>query len=203
MLGDYILHFPLTDFAVSLLAIAALIDVGRLVLKRAAWSTAVDILLVAGFLGALAAVGSGLWLVSSQAHAHDELLSMHHWFAYGTLAAASASVLSRLLEKRWAVFGALKTGTLVLAALLVSAAGFYGGKMAHPARAPSHHDEVPPEAMTPEAMTPEQHDAMPRTDATTNAPSSDASTLRDAATTPDASKPVRPASDHDTNPHSH
>lgn len=64
MLGDYILHYPLTDFAVSLLAIAALIEIGRLVLKRAAWSTAVDLLLVGGFIGALVAVGSGLWLVS-------------------------------------------------------------------------------------------------------------------------------------------
>lgn len=148
-------------------------------------------LLVGGFLGALAAIGSGLWLVSSQAHAHDELLSMHHWFAYCTLAAASASVLCRLLEKRAPVFEALKTGTLVLAALLVSGAGFYGGKMAHPPGAPSHHDDVPHEA-----MTPEQHGAMPP-DAMTNAPSSDASTI------PDGSKPVRPASDHDTKPHSH
>lgn len=196
MLGDYILHFPLTDFAVSLLAIAALIDVARLVLKRAGWITAVDILLVGGFLGALAAVGSGLWLVSSQAHARDELLSMHHWFAYGTLAAASASILCRLLEKRAPVFAVLKTGTLVLAALLVSGAGFYGGKMAHPAGAPSHHDDVPHEA-----MTPVQHGAMPP-DAMTNAPSSDAS-MTDATTTPDGSKPVRPASEHDTKPHSH
>ncbi|MEJ7598475.1 MAG: hypothetical protein WKG01_11245 [Kofleriaceae bacterium] len=197
MLGDYILHFPLTDFAVSLLAIAALVDVARIVLKRAAWSTTVDILLLAGFLGALAAAASGLWLVSSQAHAHDELLSMHHWFAYGTLAAASASVLSRLLEKRSRVFTALKTGTLVAAALLVSGAGFYGGRMAHPPGAPSHHDDVPHEA-----MTPEQHGAM-APDAMTNAPSVDVSTMTDASTTTDGRKPARPSSDHDTKPHPH
>ncbi len=126
MFGDYILHYPLTDFAVSLLAVAALIEIGRLVLKRADWSTVVDVLLVGGFIGALVAVGSGLWLVSEQAHAHDDLLSVHHWFAYGTLAAASASVVARLLQKGSPVFAKVKTLTLMIAAALVSGAGLRG-----------------------------------------------------------------------------
>lgn len=207
MLGDYILHFPLTDFAVSLLAIAALIDMARLVLKRPAWTTTVDLLLVAGFLGALAAVGSGLWLVSSQVHGHDDLLSMHHWFAYGTLAAASASVIARLLQKRSAIFGTIKTVTLALAALLVSGAGFYGGKMAHPGgdaamthtdvmphgEAAPHVDTVPHGSMTPPAPAGASSGQPAGTDA---APG--------PAMAPDAAKPAQGTpSAHDKTPHSH
>jgi hypothetical protein len=180
VLGDYVLHFPLTDFAVSLLVLAAFIDIGRLILKRPSWTTTVDVLLVTGFLGALAAIGSGLWLVSTQLHVHDDLLATHHWFAYGTLGAASASVVARLLQKRSPVFGAIKTATLVVAALLVSGAGFYGGKMAHPVGEAPHHDAMPhdhgsprdemapqegaqPDARKPTAETPPHgHESTPR-----------------------------------------
>ncbi len=197
MLGDYILHYPLTDFAVSLLAIAALIEIGRLVLKRAAWSTAVDLLLVGGFIGALVAVGSGLWLVSEQAHAHDDLLSVHHWFAYSTLAAASASVVARLLQKRSPVFAGVKTVTLVIAAALVSGAGFYGGKMAHPAGEAAHNDAMPHDDVIPhEGITPAPHGSMPMADAPTVEPLSDATITIDAG-----SSDAKPA--HSTTPHRH
>lgn len=215
MIGDYILHFPLTDFAVSLLALAALIDVGRLVLKRAAWATTVDLLLAAGFLGALAAVGSGLWLISSQGHAHDDLLSIHHWFAYGTLAAASASVIARLLQKRSAVFGPIKSMMLVVAALLVSGAGFYGGKMAHPpgeaamphTDAQPHGEAAPHTDTTPhETMPPSQHGAMAPTDAQLTPPATtSADAVTGGATAP--APPPKPApavpDGHGTTPHSH
>lgn len=197
MLDDYILHYPLTDFAVSLLAVAALIELGRLAFKRAAWSTAVDLLLVGGFIGALVAVGSGLWLVSEQAHAHDDLLSVHHWFAYGTLAAASTSVVAQLLQKRSPVFAGVKTVTLVIAATLVSAAGFYGGKMAHPAGEAAHNDATAHDDMIPhEGMTPAPHGSRPMTDAPSGGPPSDATVIIEPVA-PDA-KPV-----HSTTPHSH
>lgn len=209
MLGDYILHFPLTDFAVSLLAVAALIDVARLVLKRGAWTTTVDLLLVAGFLGALAAVGSGLWLVSAQVHIHDDLLSVHHWFAYGTLAAASASVIARLLQKRSPAFAAIKTTALVLSALLVSGAGFYGGRMAHPAGETTDHDAVPHIDSVPhgnaaphEGMTSTQHGAMPPADApTAGSPSSATPVPADATSAPARADAAKPA--HNSTPHSH
>lgn len=198
MLGDYILHYPLTDFAVSLLAVAALIEIGRLVLERAAWSTAVDMLMVTGFIGALVAVGSGLWLVSEQAHAHDDLLSVHHWFAYGTLAAASASVLARLLQKRTPAFARVKTVTLVVAAVLVSGAGFYGGKMAHPPGESAHNDAMPHDDVIPhEGMTPTPHGSMPMADAPVVEPPSDAGSPDPVTTGPDA----KPA--HNSTPHRH
>lgn len=131
MIGDYVLHFPLTDFAVSLLVLAAVLDVAQRVLSRPSWRVAVDVLLVTGFIGALVSVGSGLWLLAGSDHPHDATLSLHHWFAYGALAAASAAVTARLLERRSRVFGVVRTSTLVIAAGLVSGAGFYGGKMAH------------------------------------------------------------------------
>lgn len=198
MIGDYVLHFPLTDFAVSLLALAALIDVARLVLRRASWATTVDVLLVTGFLGALAAVGSGLWLVAAHAHVHDDLLSIHHWFAYGTLATASVSVIARLLQKRSAVFGPIKTATLVLSALLVSGAGFYGGKMAHPADDIGGHEAPHDETM------PAEHGAMPPRDAAVAEPAASADAMP-GAMRPDAANPAddRKPHGHDTTPHQH
>lgn len=202
MLGDYVLHFPLTDFAVSLLAIAALIEVARVVLKRPAWAVAVDVLLVSGFLGALAAVGSGLWLVSTELHVHDDLLSIHHRFAYGTLATASASMIARLLQKRSPVLGAIKTVTLLVSALLVSGAGFYGGKMAHPPVGTPSHDAVPHDDALPHSdtmpadrgMSP-GHGALP----SPYAPGATLPRLPDAA----ESKPATTPKDHDSTPHEH
>ncbi len=207
MLGDYVLHFPLTDFAVSLLAVAALLDVGRLVLKRATWTTAVDLLLAFGFLGALGAVGSGLWLVSVQGHGHDELLSMHHWFAYGTLAAASASVLSRLLQNRIPAFAYIKTLSLVIAAVLVTGAGFYGGKMAHPvAGAPSHHGETPRAESAPHEEEAAPHHVIPgdQPGAMTPGDAMDGA-LSDRVKTPaDATTPAAPTKfEHEAKPHAH
>lgn len=202
MLGDYILHFPLTDFAVSLLAVAALIEVARLVVKRPAWAATVDVLLVTGFLGALAAVGSGLWLVSTELHVHDDLLSIHHWFAYGTLAAASASMIARLLQKRSPVFGAIKTVTLLLSALLVSGAAFYGGKMAHPPPGTPSHDALPHDDAVPHSETmPADHGMSPDHGAMPSASDAGATppTLPDAAKSEPATKPK----DHDSTPHQH
>ena len=52
------MHYPLTNFAVSLLAIAALIDLAARLLDRPQWNVAVDWLLFAGFAGAVARVDS-------------------------------------------------------------------------------------------------------------------------------------------------
>lgn len=132
MLGDYVVHFPLTDFAVSLLVVAAILEIVRLVLNRGSLSVPVDLLLYLGTLGAVAAVASGWWLVAATDHGHDELLSMHHMFAYGTLAAAIVAVVARHLRARSARFASVMTVALVVSALLASGAGFYGGKIAHP-----------------------------------------------------------------------
>ncbi len=203
MIGDYILHFPLTDFAVSLLVIAALIDVGGRLLGRATWTVAVDVLLATGFTGALAAVGSGLWLLAGSDHPHDLTLSRHHWFAYGALAAASAAVVARLLQRRWPSFAAARTAMLVIAAGLVSGAGFYGGKMAHPAAGGDHGHDADSVDMHSESPT-----TMPA-----SAPTGDAGTLSDAALPDgDPAAPAvdalvdampKPAGGHDGTPHRH
>ena len=65
MLGDYVLHHPITDFPVALLVIAALFQITCLVLKRPQWQVIADATLVVGFVGSLAAVGTGLWLAGS------------------------------------------------------------------------------------------------------------------------------------------
>lgn len=142
VLGDYILHFPLTDFAVSLLVVGALVEIGSRFLGRSQWQIAVDWFLFAGFAGAVAAVGSGLWLVAAQAHPHDDALSLHHYFAYSTLGAATVAVASRLLQRRAPRLAVLRTAALVLAALLVSGAGYVGGKMAHPKGTAHSHEAM-------------------------------------------------------------
>lgn len=140
MLGDYILHFPLTDFAVSLLAVAALVDVATRVFARPHWTAAVDWMLFTGFVGVLAAVGSGLWLVTASAHPHDDTLSLHHWFAYSTLAVATIAVAARVLQQRIPKLAWLRTIALATAALLVSCTGFVGGKMSHGRVSGHSHD---------------------------------------------------------------
>lgn len=159
MIGNYVLHHPLTDFAVGLLVIAALLEIGRLGLKRPQWQIAVDLLLFLGFGGAIVAVGSGLWLVAVQDHGDSKTLSNHHWFAYTTLGAAAVAVLAHFLARSRPKLAALKTGALLLSAATVSGAGFFGGTMAHPPgerAAHMHGDESTP--ASPETA-PHGHDA--------------------------------------------
>ena len=154
MIGDYILHFPLTDFAVALLVVAAALDIARRALRRPQWSTTVDLLLVLGFLGAVASVASGLWLTSASEHPHDEALERHHLFAYSAAATAFVAVVARAFEPRVPRLAIAKTALLLLSAGLVSGAGFYGGRMAHPADAPHAHGsrEAMPHAPGPATM---------------------------------------------------
>lgn len=149
MLGNYILHFPLTDFAVSLLAVAALVDVASRLFRRAGWSSATDWLLFTGFGGTLVAIGSGLWLVAASNHPHDATLDLHHKFAYGTLATATIAVAARVFQTRSPKLAWVRTIALVVAALLVSGAGFVGGKMSHGTTEGGHSHEQGQDMSTP------------------------------------------------------
>ena len=145
MLGDYVFHYPLTDFAVGLLAIAALLEGGRIVLKRPQWQTAIDLLLWLGFGGAVASVLSGLWLVSASGHGHTRELTLHHYFAYGTLGVAALGVVAHLGQRKQPRLAGVKTVALFASAALVSAAGYFGGAMAHPkGHADDGHDMAQP-----------------------------------------------------------
>ena len=192
MLGDYVLHYPITDFAVSLLAVAALIELGRIVLRRPSWAPAVDLLLYLGFGGAIAAVGTGLWLTSVEDHGHSRSLTIHHYFAYSTLGFATVAVIARALEARKGAFAKLKTGALLVSAALVSGAGFYGGSMAHGARedgAHAHPDDPPPaKPVVPEAP-PASGSGMDHAGHPAPMPAPDA-------------RPA-PPTDHDSRPHTH
>ena len=135
MIDDYVLHFPLTDFPVAFLVLAALVECGRLAFRRP-WTLVVDVLLLFGWLGALVAVGSGLWLVAIMQVDHADELAVHHYFAYATLGAATIAGVARLLVTRRPKLAVLKTLGILASALLVSGAGFVGGAMAHS----SEHD---------------------------------------------------------------
>lgn len=134
MIGDYVLHYPVTDFAVSLIVVAAFVDLLGRALERPNWKVAVDWLLFTGFAGGLAALGTGLWLVAAQDHANDDTLSLHRWFAYSTLCAAAIAVAARMFERRLPKLNLLRTAALAIAAGLVCCTGYVGGKMTHSAR---------------------------------------------------------------------
>ena len=200
MIGDYILHFPLTDFAVSLLALAALVDVGALVLGRPQWAVAVDWLLFAGFAGAVAAVGSGLWLVAAQNHPHDDLLTLHHYFAYGTLGAATVAVAARILQRRVPKLSWLRTSALAIAALLVSCAGFVGGKMSHGQSGGHSHDDMVHDTGT--TQPPASTDRAPDEGSAADTPQGSAAPPpTNEPASGSATRPAKPH--HDDHPHSH
>ena len=126
VLGDYVLHHPITDFPVALLVIAAMFQVACFVLKRPQWQVIADATLVVGFVGSLAAVGTGVWLVAVSDHGRSKILSIHHWFAYSALGVAAVATLALALSKRRPELAKVKIVALVISAGLVSAAGFFG-----------------------------------------------------------------------------
>lgn len=208
MLGDYVLHFPVTDFAVSLLAVAALIELGRIFLRRPQWATAVDILLLLGFGGAMASVLTGLWLTSAGSHPHTRALDIHHWFAYGTLGVSAVAVAARAFEARSGKLATVKTVALVISAALVSGAGFYGGKMAHGDEAGHSHDgaAMPDDHATPGASHTSTGDhAMPAAGSAATVDGGAAGSVVVDAGAPAAPPPTAPASrrPHSADPHSH
>ncbi len=131
MVGYYVLHYPITDFAVSLIVVAAFIDLLGRLLERPHWRVAVDWLLFSGFASGLAAMGTGLWLAS----AHDgDTVSLHRSFAFGTVCVTAVAVAARVFERRLPRLGVVRTAALAIAAGLVCCTGYVGGKMTHSAR---------------------------------------------------------------------
>jgi uncharacterized membrane protein len=203
VVGNYVFHYPLTDFAISLLALAALVDVTSRLLARPQWQIAVDWLLFAGFVGAMAAVGSGLWLVAVQPHSHGDTLSLHHYFAYGALGAATVAVVARTFQGRIPKLGLLRTTALLIAALLVSCAGYVGGTMAHPPRGSHTHTHDDDMGHDPEGKMPEMQPTRDDTP-TPVEPSGSASPAAEGSGSQGAGPPqLRPHDVHDDHEQSH
>jgi len=156
VVGNYAFHYPVTDFAVSLLVVAAFVDMLGRALERPHWRVAVDWLLFTGFAGALAALGTGLWLDKDHGHSNADTLSLHRWFAFSTIGATTIAVSARILERRMPKLGAVRTTALAVAAGLVCCTGYVGGRMTHSGRN-SHvhtHDADPGESEGAEPPTP-------------------------------------------------
>jgi uncharacterized membrane protein len=129
--GQYVLHYPITDFAVSLVVLAAFIDLLGRGLERPQWQIAVDWLLFTGFAAGLAAMGTGLWLVTDHHPANEDTMWLHRSFAYSTVCATGIAVAARSFERRVPRLGALRTLALAIAAGLVCCTGYIGGRMTH------------------------------------------------------------------------
>lgn len=156
MIGHYVLHYPVTDFAVSLIVLAAFVDLLGRLLERPQWKIAVDWLLFTGFAAGVAALGTGLWLVSVHDHANPDTVSLHRWFAYSTVGAAAIAVAARVFQHRVPKLNFLRTAALAIAAGLVCCTGYVGGKMTHSSRSTHVHThdhgahELAPESESPE-----------------------------------------------------
>ena len=79
---------------------------------------AADVLLFLGFAGAIASVGSGLWLVAAGDHGHARELDLHHWFAYAATGVAALAVPLRTLQRRRPHLATVKTVALAVSAAL-------------------------------------------------------------------------------------
>jgi uncharacterized membrane protein len=134
VVGHYALHYPITDFAVSLLVVAAFVDLLGRALERPDWRIAVDWLLFTGFAGGVAAMCTGLWLATDHDHSNPDTLSLHRWFAYSTVCTAAIALAARIFERRLPKLSVMKTAALAIAAALVCCTGYVGGRMTHSSR---------------------------------------------------------------------
>lgn len=157
MVGQYALHYPITDFAVSLVVLAAFVDLLGRALERPHWKVAVDWLLFTGFAGALAAMGTGLWLVADHHPSNEDRQSLHQWFAYTTVCATAIAVAARLFERRLPRLGALRTAALAIAAGLVCCIGYVGGRMTHSGAGGHVHTHDRAERPEPAVEEPSSH----------------------------------------------
>ncbi len=133
MIGDVILHFPLTDVPVTLLIVGALIDLAGLILGRERPRMVASWMLVIGTTGAALAAGTGLWLATYPIYgSHADLLPIHRLLGLATLGAGITAVALTVVARRLPALLHVRLAALLLAAVLAAATGWYGGEMAHP-----------------------------------------------------------------------
>lgn len=128
---NYEFHYPLTDFPVAFLLAAAGFEMGAYLLKRPEWFRFARSLLWLGSAGAVLAIVSGLWLVHDHPDLESKALDRHHLFAYLSMAASTVAVILDQVAERYPKYRLFKSFFVITAAIMVSLAGFFGGKMAH------------------------------------------------------------------------
>lgn len=118
------LHAAVVHFPVALILSAGLAETLSVLLRRPIWSEVGRYTLHVGALGAAAAAPLG-WLAAGPPGA-DPLIEWHRWLGLAALAASAAAAWASAHAPRL-----LYRALLTCAALLVMAAGHFGGALTH------------------------------------------------------------------------
>ncbi len=126
------IHPKLVHFPIALFCTALILDlVSRAFRKEGLHHAAVVIYVVAVVLTPLV-VWAGLW-EQQRLHLSHPLLTKHKLYAFGTMGVSLISLPVLWFFKRGSrrVFRMVFTGFLLSLAILVTAAGYFGGKMVY------------------------------------------------------------------------
>jgi uncharacterized membrane protein len=131
------MHGGATHFPIALVMVSALFDTAGLLVpdnpaktRRAGLHSAGFYTIVLGALGAFGAVGSGLVMAKGQLLGHGNL-ARHHMFVWPGFGLLITLAVWRLVVRDRASARGFKIylAGSVLAAVLISAAGYWGGEM--------------------------------------------------------------------------
>jgi hypothetical protein len=122
-------HVVVIHFPIALLLMAAAGEIWRLFRKPAPWIAAT---LYAGSAGAIAAAALG-WLrvLAGGYDGGGDTLLIHQWLGTAGAAFAIAAAGLRFSAANHARLRGWATGALLLAAIIVGAAGHFGGTLVH------------------------------------------------------------------------
>jgi len=128
-------HPMLVHFPIALIAIGFLADLISLFVKKELCFPKISFyLLILGTLSALAAVSSGIFFTSEMSGTAGEVRETHELLAFVTLGLLVITSFLRILQLRKPEKGSLKWLSFIfyaIAAIAVSATGFFGGNLVY------------------------------------------------------------------------
>lgn len=124
-------HYRSVHFPIALLLLGAFLEVVAWWMKEERKHTLHTVslmLLMFGWAGTLASVGTGLWMESEFNHPR---LDLHKTLGIACLVLASLTIICHAVRRRWPWMVGLRTGFYLATAILVALTGHHGGMMAH------------------------------------------------------------------------
>lgn len=128
------LHGAATHFPIALMLVSAFCDLAGALpadeTRRRALRAAAGVTLVLGALGSYGAVATGLVMAKGQVWGHGALLR-HHQFVWPAFALMTGLATWRIIVRRQPTTkaAALHLALMLLAAALMSGAGYWGGEL--------------------------------------------------------------------------
>ncbi|MEP7258537.1 MAG: PSD1 and planctomycete cytochrome C domain-containing protein [Flavitalea sp.] len=126
------LHPLAVHFPVSLLLIAAILELITIRNFNSRYRAGINLLVIAGAISAVISVAFG-WLLAGSGEYGEDLLDIHEWTGMATAGLGLAAVLILFLNKERRLPSLVKTyrAILFITALGVSVAGHYGSSLTH------------------------------------------------------------------------